>query len=165
MEAASPVELFASRDGLDINPLQIFPSDLHGPVNVAQRVADTFARVYPRIGVQQHAVLRQAVLDVMADEGIVADDSASWKRDLPVFRNVERKPLSHANNPNSPHSRFAASVASHISTLFIFNTFRSNGQKLVWSEMLEDRSRVFVIQLKGLEYSGYRTIIFLLLSW
>jgi hypothetical protein len=51
LKAANPIELFASRDGLDINPLQIFPSDLHGPVNVAQRVADTFARVYPRIGV------------------------------------------------------------------------------------------------------------------
>ena len=71
--------------------------------------------------------------------------------------------LSHANNPNSPHSRFAASVASHISTLFIFNTFRSNGQKLVWSEMLEDRSRVFVIQLKGLEYSLERAVTELLL--
>ncbi len=60
------------------NPLQIFPSDMHGPVNVAQRVADTFARVYPRIGVQQHAVLRQAVLDVMADEAIVPEDADSW---------------------------------------------------------------------------------------
>ena len=151
LKAANPVELFASRDGLDINPLQIFPSDLHGPVNVAQRVADTFARVYPRIGVQQHAVLRQAVLDVMADEGIVADDIASWGRDLPVFRNVERKLLSYANNPNNPQSRFAASVASHISTLFVFNTFRSNGQKLAWAEMLEAKDRVFLIQLKGLD--------------
>jgi len=64
------------------NPLQIFPSDMHGPVNVAQRVADTFARVYPRIGVQQHAVLRLAVLDVMADEAIVPEDADSWGRDL-----------------------------------------------------------------------------------
>lgn len=52
LEATSLVELQASREGLDINPLQIFPSDMHGPVNVAQRVADTFTRVYPRIGVQ-----------------------------------------------------------------------------------------------------------------
>jgi hypothetical protein len=38
--ATNPLELHAGRDGVDINPLQIFPSDLHGPVNVAQRVAD-----------------------------------------------------------------------------------------------------------------------------
>jgi hypothetical protein len=71
--ATNPLELYAGRDGVDINPLQIFPSDLHGPVNVAQRVADTFARVYKRMGVQQHAVVRQAVLDVMADIGIVQE--------------------------------------------------------------------------------------------
>jgi len=39
---AQPVELQASRDGVDINPLQPFPFDLHGPRNVAQRIADTF---------------------------------------------------------------------------------------------------------------------------
>lgn len=50
--ATHPLELHAGRDGVDINPLQIFPSDLHGPVNVAQRVAVTFSRVYKRVGVQ-----------------------------------------------------------------------------------------------------------------
>jgi DNA phosphorothioation-dependent restriction protein DptH len=158
LKAANPVELQASRDGLDINPLQIFPSDLHGPVNVAQRVADTFARVYPKIGVQQHAVLRQAVLDVMADEGITPDNSNSWEWDLPVFRNLEHKLLSYAKNPNNPQNRFAASVASHISTLFVFNTFRSNGQKLAWSETMKASGGVFVIQLKGLEYSLERAV-------
>src|SRR5207248_6844405 len=76
--ATDPVELHVGRDGVDINPLQLFPSDLHGPVNVAQRVADTFARVYNKIGVQQHAILRQAVLDVMADAGIQPD---AWSTD------------------------------------------------------------------------------------
>jgi hypothetical protein len=51
VDATNPVELHAGRDGVTINPLQIFPSDLHGPVNVAQRVADTFARVYKKIRV------------------------------------------------------------------------------------------------------------------
>lgn len=70
-EYAKPIELQASREGIAINPLQLFPSDIHGPVNVAQRVADTFQRVYSQIGVQQHAILRQAVLDVMIDAGIM----------------------------------------------------------------------------------------------
>ncbi|PYJ56800.1 MAG: hypothetical protein DME24_21175 [Verrucomicrobia bacterium] len=43
--ATKPREILAGRDGIDINPLQIFPSDVLGPLNVAQRVADTFARV------------------------------------------------------------------------------------------------------------------------
>src|SRR5260370_30672388 len=99
IEATAPLEMLASRDGIDINPLQIFPTDLHGPVNVAQRVADTFARVYPRIGVQQHAVLRQAVLEVMADEGIVPETPDSWERDLPTFANVQPELTSYANQP------------------------------------------------------------------
>jgi hypothetical protein len=49
-EFGHPVEINAGQDGININPLQIFPSDIHGPVNVAQRIADTFARVYPAIG-------------------------------------------------------------------------------------------------------------------
>ncbi len=52
---AQPVQINASRDGVAINPLQLFPSDILGPVNVAQRIADTFQRVYTQIGVQQHA--------------------------------------------------------------------------------------------------------------
>jgi ATP-dependent DNA helicase RecG len=47
--ATRPLELHAGRDGLDMNPLQIFPSDLHGPLNVAQRVTGTFARVDPLV--------------------------------------------------------------------------------------------------------------------
>ena len=59
---ARPVEIDAGRAGIGINPLQPFPFDLHGPVSVAQRVADTFKRVYSGIGIQQHAVLRHESL-------------------------------------------------------------------------------------------------------
>ncbi|MBI3465952.1 MAG: ATP-binding protein [Planctomycetes bacterium] len=158
VEWARPVEIQASRDGIDINPLQIFPSDLHGPVNVAQRVADTFGRVYSQIGVQQHSVLRQAVLEVMTDEGIVADSADSWMAELPAFGNLQNKLTSYANSPVNAQRRYAASAASHISTLFVFNTFRSNGRKLAWLEMLNSRGRVFVIQLKGLEHSLERAV-------
>jgi len=158
VDATRPVELQASRDGIDINPLQIFPSDMHGPINVAQRVADTFARVYTKIGVQQHAVLRQAVLDVFADEGMVQEDSTSWERELPAFGNVRRKLATYTNGQNSPQSRAAATVASHISTLFVFNTFRRNGQKLAWGDIMGSGAPVFIIQLKGLEHSLERAV-------
>jgi DNA phosphorothioation-dependent restriction protein DptH len=156
--ATNPLELHAGRDGVDINPLQIFPSDLHGPVNVAQRVADTFARVYKRMGVQQHAVIRQAVLEVMADAGIILDASDSWAADLPAFGAVQAKLQAHASNPMNPQARFAASAASHISTIFVFNTFRQKGQKLSWSDILEGDNRTVIIQLKGMEHSLERAV-------
>jgi DNA phosphorothioation-dependent restriction protein DptH len=148
----------AGRDGVDINPLQIFPSDLHGPVNVAQRVADTFARVYKRMGVQQHAVIRQAVLDVMADADITLNSPDSWTSDLPAFANVQAKLQSYASDFLNPQSRFAASAASHISTVFVFNTFRQNGEKLAWPDLLRPDNRAVIIQLKGLEHSLERAV-------
>src|SRR5439155_1396780 len=117
VEATNPVELHAGRDGVNINPLQIFPSDMHGPVNVAQRVADTFARVYRRMGVQQHAVIRQAVLDVMADAGILPDAPDSWALNLPAFGSVQEKLREYAASPQNGQARYAASAESHISTL------------------------------------------------
>jgi DNA phosphorothioation-dependent restriction protein DptH len=163
LKATNAVELHAGRDGVDINPLQIFPADLHGPVNVAQRVADTFARVYRRMGVQQHAVVRQAVLEVMAEAGIVAEKPASWSLDLPAFGNVQTKLLEYAHDPENPQARYAASAASHVSTVFVFNTFRPSGRKLAWTDLLDSENRVVVIQLKGLEHSLESAVTELLL--
>jgi DNA phosphorothioation-dependent restriction protein DptH len=143
---------------VDINPLQIFPSDLHGPLNVAQRVADTFARVYKRMGVQQHAVVRQAVLDVMAEVGITPAAPMSWAADLPAFGAVQAKLQDYAGNPMNAQARFAASAASHISTVFVFNTFRQSGEKLAWSDILQADNRAVIIQLKGLEHSLERAV-------
>lgn len=152
LQAVNPIELHAGRDGIDINPLQVFPSDVLGPVNVAQRVADTFARVYRRVGVQQHAVIRQAVLDVMADAGILPDQPDTWGLDLPAFGSVREKLREYAENPQHGQGRYATAAESHVSTLFVFNTFRPTGQRLAWVDLLSDGGRVVVIQLKGLEH-------------
>jgi hypothetical protein len=157
-DATNPLEIHAGRDGVDINPLQIFPSDMHGPVNVAQRVADTFGHVYKKIGVQQHAVIRQAVLDVMADAGITLDDPESWTSDLPGFSAVQAKLQSYARDFLNAQSKFAASAASHISTVFVFNTFRQNGHKVSWPDLLQSDNRAIIIQLKGLEHSLERAV-------
>jgi DNA phosphorothioation-dependent restriction protein DptH len=158
VEYTKPIEIRASLEGVAINPLQLFPSDVHGPVNVAQRVADTFQRVYPQIGVQQHAVLRQAVLDVMIDEGIIPESRTSWNSSPPPFASLQRKLHTYAENPSYPQRRIASSVASHISTMFVFNTFQDNGLSLDWQAMLESGGHVFVIQLKGLEHSLERAV-------
>ncbi|HET6878606.1 MAG TPA: type IV secretion system DNA-binding domain-containing protein [Pirellulales bacterium] len=158
VQAVKVVELHASRDGIDVNPLRIFPSDVHGPVNAAQRVADTFARVYPKIGVQQHAVLRQAVLDVLYKAGINGDDRNTWAADPPAFKNLHDRLNEVAANGTGGMARHAASVASHVATLFFFNTLRPNGQKLDWAKMLRAKATVFVIQLRGLELSLERAV-------
>jgi len=158
VQHAHPLEIHASRDGIDINPLQIFPSDVHGPVNVAQRVADTFSRVYRRLGIQQHAVLRQAILDVMEDAGISGASSQDPKTVIPSFDSVHGKLDEFASNPHDPQGRIAKAVASHISTIFVYNTFRPTGLKLAWGQMLKAETKVFIIQLKGLEYSLERAV-------
>src|SRR5207249_8649503 len=117
----------------------------------------------PRIGVQQHALLRQTILDVMADEGIVADSKPSWTRDLPAFENVHQKLSFYATNRSGGQGRLAGITGSHISTLFVFNTFRRSGRRLSWSALLTSKSKVNVIQLKGLEFSLERAVTELLL--
>ena len=163
LEFVRPIEIQAGQEGIRINPLQPFPFDLHGPVSVAQRLADTFKRVYPNIGIQQHAVLRQAVIDVMGDRGIVADDGKSWEKPLPDFGELQTKLDEYAQDSRNPHKKLAAAVASHISTLFVFNTFRSNGHALEWADMVAAGGRVYVMQLKGLETSLEKAVTELLL--
>ena len=149
IEYAKPIEIKASHEGVAINPLQLFPSDVHGPVNVAQRVADTFQRVYAQIGVQQHAILRQAVLDVMSDEGIVPENRTSWDHSPPPFAALQHKLHSYAENPSHPQRRIASSVASHISTMFVFNTFQDNGLSLDWQDMLDSRGSCVCYPTEG----------------
>jgi DNA phosphorothioation-dependent restriction protein DptH len=158
VENTHPLEIQASRDGIDINPLQIFPSDALGPINVAQRIADTFARVYPRIGVQQHAILRDAVLEVLSDAEIHPDNPSSWKLSVPSFGEIHHKLQEYANNPLHPQGRLASTVAAHISTLFVFNTFRTAGLEMDWGKTMDGRSPVLVIQFKGLEHSLERAV-------
>jgi hypothetical protein len=155
---ARPTEIHAGREGIAINPLQIFPEDIHGPANVAQRVADTFARVYPRIGVQQHAVLRQAVLEVFQEARPVAGHTVSPSVFPPAFRKVQEKLLAYASDPEDPNRRLATSVASHISTIFVFDTFRASGQPLDWAAMIGSGGRACILQLQGLEHSLERAV-------
>jgi DNA phosphorothioation-dependent restriction protein DptH len=147
-----------SRNGVAVNPLNIHESDPLGPVNAAQRIADTFARVYPRIGVQQHTLLRQAAIDVFADAGIYPESPASWTNKPPPFAALYTLLKTSGNDSNHPQRKIAASVASHISTLFVFNTFRAEGEKLDWPNLLRNGNRILVLCLNGLEYSVERAI-------
>jgi DNA phosphorothioation-dependent restriction protein DptH len=54
-------------------------------------------------------------------------------------------------------------VASHISTVFIFNTFRATGLDLSWKKILSEGGHTYIIQLKGLENLLERVVTELLL--
>lgn len=152
------VELHLGRDGIAINPLQIFPVDTHGPATVAQRVADTFLRVYPRLGVQQHALIRRVVLELLADAGISPEDPRTWYKTPPSFRDLEQKLEEYAGSGDPITRRAASSASSHISTLFFFNTFRKTGHALSWSDVINRRNEVWILQLGGLEASVERAV-------
>jgi DNA phosphorothioation-dependent restriction protein DptH len=162
-EYANPVELDVARDGVDINPLSIFPNDLYGPVNVAQRIADTFLRVYPKIGVQQHSVLRDAILDVFEGDGIKPGKEATWRNPVPTLSALRDRLNALADDRHNRSRRYAASVVNHISTFFVFNTFRGKGIKIDWNRLLESRGATFIFQLKGLESSLEKVVTELLL--
>lgn len=146
-------EVIASRSGIDVNPLQLFPSDILGPVNVAQRVADTFKRVFPQLGVQQHAVLRESVLEVLALAGIRAEVQSSWTRAVPQFKELHDYMSVLADETRGSSRRVLQTLAAHISTLFVFNTLRPGGHKLDWAELTRSGAAITVLQLKGLEHS------------
>ena len=162
-EFGEPLEIDVGRDGININPLQIFPTDIHGPVNVAQRVADTFARVYPAIGVQQHAILRDAILETFANVGIDAKTKKTWFIRAPRFGDLKLTLDSIAQDKRNPARKFASAVASHISTVFVFNTFRATGLDLSWERILSEGGHTYIVQLKGLENLLERVVTELLL--
>jgi DNA phosphorothioation-dependent restriction protein DptH len=162
-EFGHPVEINVGRDGINVNPLQIFPSDIHGPVNVAQRIADTFARVYPTIGIQQHAVLREAILETLANVGIDPKTKKSWSIRPPRFGDLKLTLDAMVQDKRNPVRKYAATVASHISTVFVFNTFRATGLDLSWEKILSEGGHTYIVQLKGLESLLERVVTELLL--
>jgi DNA phosphorothioation-dependent restriction protein DptH len=160
---AYPVEIEAAREGISISPLTIFNEDIHGPVNVAQRIADTFARIYHGVGVQQHAVLREAIIEVFARAGIHSSKRETWSRPPPPFVEVKDILNEMAGDRQNPNRKYASSVASHISTLFVFDTFRSGGVRLNWGDLISSGDHTYIIQLRGLEYNLERLVTELLL--
>src|SRR5437773_2821447 len=162
VQLAAPTYLAVAANGININPLQIFPTDIHGPVTVAQRVADTLARVYRKIGVQQHSILRKIILRVLHDGGIDVDDERTWTKEPPPFSALQDA-LEDAAMQGDPRRRaLTASVASHSSTTFFYDMFRNSATKLHWPDLIAAQ-KVFVLNLKGLEQSLEQVVTELLL--
>jgi DNA phosphorothioation-dependent restriction protein DptH len=150
LESSNTIEILASERGIDINPLEIFTTDINGPINVAVRVSDTFNRIY-NIGIQQHSVLQNAILGSFQDKGIFKEEKNTWMNEPPFLSNVKKKLDEMSTLKSFPDQKIAAKLNSHISTFFIFNTFRKNGEKISWEKIITSRKSAHILQLKGLE--------------
>jgi len=135
-----------------INPLQIFPDDIMGPVNVAQRTADTFYRIYPKMGIQQKEAIIAAVENAFTSAEISSIDKTSWENPLPQFDIVHRMLKKIAESDDHPLKNPAKTAYSHISSFFRFNIIRNAGEKLTWKKMINGKSGTWIIQLKGLDH-------------
>lgn len=150
LESVNPIEILASERGIDINPLGIFATDINGPINVVVRVSDTFNRIY-NIGIQQNSVLQNAILRSFEEKGIQKDNKNTWRNEPPFLSDVKEKLDEMSNLDGSPEQKIAAKLKSHISTFFIFNTFRKNGESISWEKIIKNGNSIFIVQLKGLE--------------
>jgi DNA phosphorothioation-dependent restriction protein DptH len=153
---ASPIQLEVGRKGVAISPFQIFEADVHGPLSVAQRVADTLVRVYQNLGVQQHATIRQAALDVLEESGIYAKLPSTWQKSLPRFGLLHKKLADDAYDVTNPDRKTARSAASHVASLFLFDIFRASGVPMKWESLLDRRRQCTIVQLRGLEQNLQR---------
>jgi len=149
-EFAMPVEISASERGISLNPLTIYDADIRGPVNVAVRVSDTFSRIY-NIGIQQHSLLRDTILTAFEDRGIYEEDKSTWTNNPPSLSDVMLVLERISKDKGYTERTTATKLKSHISTFFIFNTFRETGERVSWQSLAERKNSVCVIQLKGLE--------------
>lgn len=150
IDLARPQEVSASQQGINLNPLQIHAGDSNGPINVAVRVADCFGRVY-RIGVQQHALLRDLIIELFADFGIVRAEPSTWDQRGPSCSDLNEKLKSIASSQVDKRAGKAPGLKSHISTFFLFDTFRDSGVHVNWESLGQSSSSTLIIQLKGLE--------------
>jgi hypothetical protein len=108
--------------------------------------------------VQQHALLRKAVLEVFQESGILSGETRSWTRNPPPFKDLEQKILEYVQSDSTVQRRAASTLASHISTLFFFNTFRKSGIPLLWSDLIEHGNQLWILQLGALEESVERAV-------
>ena len=128
LELAQPNQIEASKKGIAINPLQMFPDDMMGPVNVAQRTADTFCRIYPRMGIQQKEAIIAAVEEAFESVSILPENKNTWQYSLPDFDRVHRMLRSIAESEDHPLRKPARTAYSHISSFFRFNVIRDEGE-------------------------------------
>jgi DNA phosphorothioation-dependent restriction protein DptH len=146
--------------GLPINPLQVFPNDPGGPKRVAARVSDVFDAVY-HLGDIQRRVVIDGILGAFRRAGMEDADSGTWNKlpptlgDLQVMLDDLSADKSYANAKN------ATGVSARMITFFMLGC--DSNAAWSWDDLLNDSSKVHILQFRGLEGKTQRVLVELLL--
>jgi DNA phosphorothioation-dependent restriction protein DptH len=149
--------------GLGINPLQIFPRDIHGPKSVATRVADVFDAVY-RLGDIQRKVVIDAILLAFEKAGVCDSDRDTWPKEPPNMLMLQQVLEELSSNREYPNYKNAVGVAARLTTFFMLSSFRSDDKSWSWQSLIDNPEReVNILQFRGLEGKTQRVTVELLL--
>jgi DNA phosphorothioation-dependent restriction protein DptH len=160
---AAPREYLVGEDGLALNPLQVFPTDIHGPNTVASRVSDVFDAVY-RLGDIQRKVLIDAILRAFDRHGVQIHNKTTWQQPSPNLSVLQEVLEELSLNKEYPNYKNATGVAARLTTFFMLNSFRSDGAPWSWDSFINDqKQRVHVLQFRGLEGKTQRILVEMLL--
>ena len=160
---AKPKEYLLAEEGVSLNPLQIFPNDVHGPKSVATRVSDIFDAVY-QLGAIQRKVLIDAILEAFSGAGISSGDKASWHKPAPSVIALQEVLEQLSADKEYANSKNAVGLAARLTTFFMLSSFRTDSAGWSWATVLGDAEhRVHILQFRGLEGKTQRVLVEVLL--
>jgi hypothetical protein len=114
-----------SEEGLPLNPLEIFPKDVHGPKNVATRVSDVFDAAY-RLGDIQRKVMIDAIRQAFERVGISETDQKTWISKPPTISDLQAVLDELSSDREYPNYRNATGVGARLATFFMLSSFKSD---------------------------------------
>lgn len=158
-----PEEHLIGEKGLAINPVEIFPRDIKGPNTVATRLSDVFDAVY-RLGDIQRKVLIDAIINLFEHRSIRVSDPSSWEAPPPTLAELQTELDQLAADKQYASYKNAQTVAARLTTFFMLNSFQADGTPWAWDKLITDsKSRVHILQFRGLEGRTQRVVIEMLL--
>lgn len=161
LKYCKPVEHRIGEEGLSLNPLEIPPSNIRGPSQVATLLADVFDAAF-QLGDIQKKVLIDAVMKLYSSAGISRDDKKSWTRQVPNIRALQDVIEELASDKSYTNVRNAAGLSARLTPFFMLSSF--NDSQWSWDDLITNPSaRVHVLQFRGLEGKTQRVLVELLL--
>ena len=144
-------EFRIGEEGISLNPLQIFPKDIKGPLSVATRVSDVFDAVY-HLGHIQTKVLIESILTTFEKAAILPGDQASWKKEPPNFAHLQQTLDEFASDKAYANAKNAMTLSARLMPFFMLSSFGSTGRGWSWESLFADPEyKVHVLQFRGLE--------------
>jgi len=158
-----PKEYLLGEEGVSLNPLRIFPTDVHGPKSVASRLSDVFDAAYS-LGPIQRKVLIDAILTAFEMSGISSDDRTTWEKNPPSITNLQQVLEELSVDKEYVNSKNAVGLTARLTTFFMLSSFRSDMSGWSWDRLIADPDhRVHVLQFRGLEGKTQKVLVEVLL--